>query len=86
MIATFSDNSRTTSISCYSPTNASDEIDFTTFYNELFFHVRSIPKHNVLIIGGGMNAQIGKDESNKFCLPNSLNRNGEYLTSYLKTD
>ena len=29
-----------------------------------------------------MNAQIGKDENNKFCLHNMLNRNGEYLADF----
>ena len=50
-------------------------------------------KSNVLIISGDMNAQIGKDESTKFCLHNSSNRNGDHLTelshknrlSYLNT-
>ena len=39
-------------------------------------------KHNVLIIGGDMNAQTDNDETNKFCLHNSLNKNGEYLTDF----
>ena len=38
--------------------------------------------NNVLIISGDMNAQIGKDERNKFCLHNLSNRNGEYLTDF----
>ena len=70
----------TSNISCSSPTNASDETDLIIFYNELSFLVRSIPKHNVLIIGGDMNAQIGREENNKFCLYNSSNRNWEHLT------
>ena len=48
-------------ISCYSPTNVRDETDLIAFYNELFSLVRIIPKHNVLIIGGDMNAQIDKN-------------------------
>ena len=40
----------------------------------------SIPKHNVLIIGGDMNAKIGKNVNNKFSLHNSSNKNGEHLT------
>ena len=60
-------------IICYSPTNASDEIDFITFYNELSSVVRIIPKHNVQIVSEDMNTQIGKDEKNKFCLHNSSN-------------
>ena len=30
-----------------------------------------------------MNAEIGKDENNKFCFHNSSNRNGEHLTEFL---
>ena len=43
-------------LSCYSPTNASDETNLITFYNELSSQVRSILKHNILIISGDMNA------------------------------
>ena len=57
MVATFSGNPGTTIISCYSSTNASDETDLDTFYNELSSLVHSIPKHNILIIGGDMNAK-----------------------------
>ena len=57
----------TTNISCYSPTNASDEMAIIIFYNELLSLVRYISKHSVVIIGGDMNTQAGKDETNKFC-------------------
>ena len=60
MCASFNGNSCTTIVSCYSPTNASDETDIITFYKEHSFLVRYIPKHNVLI---DMNAQISKDEN-----------------------
>ena len=71
----------TFNISCYNPTNASDEMNLITFYNKLFSLVHSIPKH-VIIIGGDMNAQISKDENNKFCWHNSSNRNAEYLINF----
>ena len=71
-----------TIISCYSPANASDETDIITFYNKLSFFVRHIPKHNILIIGGDMIAQIGKDRNNQFCLHNLLNRKGKYLGAF----
>ena len=82
MVDRFNGNPNTMIISSYSPTNAGDETDLITFYNELFSLVRCIPKHNILIIGKDTNAQIGKDENNKFCLHNSSNRNGEYLTAF----
>ena len=75
MVATFSSNPSTTIISCYSPTNSSEETGLITFYNKLSSLVRSIPKLNVLIIGGDMNVQIGKDENNKYFLHNLSNRN-----------
>ena len=61
MAATFNGNPRVTIISCYSPTNVSEETELVAFYNEPSSLVRSIPKHNVLVIGGDMNAQIGKN-------------------------
>ena len=70
MVATFNGNPSSTIISCCSPTNASDKTDVITFYNELSSLVWSILKHNVLIICGDTNGQIGKDENNKFCLHN----------------
>ena len=83
MVATFNGNPSTTITSSYSPTNVSDETDLNTFYNELSFLVRSIRKHNVLIIGGDMNAQIAKNVNNKFNLYNSSNRNKEHLTGFI---
>ena len=61
MVATFNGNPSSTII-CYSLTNASDETGLIAFYNELSSLVRSIPKHNVLIISEDMNALIGKNE------------------------
>ena len=79
-VATFNGNPSATIISYYSPTNVSKETGLIAFYNELSSLVRSIPKHNVLIIGGDMNAQKGKNVNQKFSLHNSSNRNGEHLT------
>ena len=74
MLAMFNGNPSTTIISCYSPTNASDEMDLINFYSEVSSLVCSIPKHNVLI--------IGKNKNNKFSLHISSNRNGEHLTDF----
>ena len=82
MVATFNGNPCATIISCYSPINISEETDLTAFYNELSSLVRSIPKHNIFIISGDMNAQIGKNINHKFNLHNSSNRNGEHLTDF----
>ena len=74
MVAMFNGNPNTTIIFCYSPTNESDETDLISFYNQLSSLIRSIPKHNILI--------VGKYENNKFCLHNSSNKNGEHLTEF----
>ena len=76
MVATFIGNHSATIISCYSPTNVNEGTYLIAFYNELSSLVRSIPKHNVLVIGGDKNAQTGKNVNHKFSLHNSSNRNG----------
>ena len=81
--ATFNSNPRAKIISCYSPTNVSEETEHVAFYDELSSLVRSIPKHNVLVIGGDMNAQIRKNGNNKYNLHNTLNRNGQHLTDFM---
>ena len=81
MAATFNGNPKAT-ISCYSPTNVSEEIELVTFYDELSSLVRSIPKHNLLVIDGDMNAQIGKKRNNKCSLHNTSNRNGQHLIDF----
>ena len=82
MVATFNSNPRASIIYCYSPTNISEETELITFYDGLPSLVRSIPKHNVLVIGGDMNAQIGKNGNHKYSVHNSSNRNGQHLTDF----
>ena len=72
MVVTFNGNPKTTVISCYSPTNCFDELEIQNFYHQLTDSIKNIPKHNVRIIGGDMNAKI---DNNKF-VGNSY---GEYL-------
>ena len=83
MAATFNGNPKATFISCYSPTNVSEETELVTFYEELSSLVCSIPKHNLLVIGGDMNAQIGKKRNNKYSLHNTSNRNGQHLIDFM---
>ena len=83
MAAMFNGNPKATIISCYSPTNISEETELVTFYEELSSLVRSIPKHNLLVIGGDMNAQIGKNRNNKYSLHNTSNRNGQHLIDFM---
>ena len=83
MAAMFNGNPRATIISCYSPTNVSEETELIAFYDELSSLVHSIPKHNMLVIGGDMNAQIGKNRNCKYSLHNTSNRNGQHQTDFL---
>ena len=80
--ATFNGNPCMTVVSCYRSTNASEKTHITKFYKELSSLCRQIPKHNVLVIGGDMNAQIGKNENNRYCLHNTPNRNAELLAEF----
>ena len=73
MAATFNGNPRATTISCYSPTNVSEETELVTFYDEL----------SSLVIGGDMNVQIAKNGNNKYSLHNTSNRNGQHLTDFM---
>ena len=81
-VATFNGNPSTTIISCYNPINVSEETDLIALYKELSSLVRCILKHNVHVIGGDMNAQIGKNINKKFSWYSSSNRNGEHLTDF----
>ena len=83
LTATFNGNPRAIIISCYSPTNVSEETELVAFYDELSSLVHSIPKHNLLVIGGDMNAQIGKNGHNKYSLHHMSNRNGQHLTDFM---
>ena len=65
MCASFNGNFCSTIVSLYRPTNASDEMDIITFYNELSSLVQYISKHNVLIISRDINTLIGKGWHNK---------------------
>ena len=82
IIATFNGNPKTTVICCYSPTNISEETEVEDFYNDLSSLSRDVPKHNVLIVGGDMNAQLGSSKDNKHTYHNKTNRNGKLLNDF----
>ena len=82
MVATFNGNPSATIISCYRPTNVSEETEVIAFYDEFSSLIRSIPKHNILVIGGDINAQIGKNVNKKFSRHNSSNRKRQHLTDF----
>ena len=84
MISNLQGNPRTTVISCYSPTNVSDENETANLYTELSALTRSIPRHNILIIGGDFNAHLGQEDGLKYSFHNSTNRNGNMIKDYLQ--
>ena len=81
--ANFNGNPITTVVSCYSPTNVSDEDDVSEFYNNMSSFTRYVPKHNVLIIAGDFNAYLGIDHDNKFAYHTETNRNGYLLDHFI---
>ena len=83
LTATFNGNPRITIISCYSPTNVSEETELNAFYDKQSSLICSIAKHNVLVIGGDMNAQNGKNGNNRHSFHNTSNRNGQHLTDFM---
>ena len=82
MYTTSNGNPCTMIVSCYSHTSASGETDITILNDKLFPFAQHIHKHNILIISGDINAQIHKDENNKFGLHHLPIRNDEYLTDF----
>ena len=66
LAATFHGNPEPTLISCHSPTSIADEQEVTDFYDDLSSLIRFVRKHNILIIGGDLNAQIGQSMHHKF--------------------
>jgi len=84
MVATFNGNPKITVILCYSQTNVPTEEDATNFYTELMYVIDEVPKHHVLIIGGDMNAKIGKREAVVSSFHENTNRNGQLLLDLMK--
>ena len=82
MVTTFNGNPRASIIFYYSPTNVSEETELIAFYDEISSLMPSIRKCNVFVIGGDMNAQIGKNGNHKYSLHNSSNWNGQHLTNF----
>ena len=80
IVATFRGNPKTVVISCYSPHNARPEEEVSAFYEKLSNVIEDIPLHNMLFIGGDMNAQIAKG----FSLHRSSNRNGNFLNGFIE--
>jgi len=83
MIATLNGNPQATLICCYSPTNCSDENDIESFYRELAYVTRQVPKHNVFMIAGDFNAHLGRIDGFKYSFHEHTNRNGSMLKDFI---
>ena len=82
MCSTFNCKPCTTTTSYNSPTNARDESNNTSLNDWLSSLSWHIPKHIVPIKSKNMNAQIAKDENDKFCSHNLPNWNDEYWADF----
>ena len=76
-------NPTSTVLCCYSPHNEQPEEAVTSFYQELSSTINSIPAHNLLIIGGDFNAQLGPLDA-LFTPAKETNRNGTHMKDLLE--
>ena len=81
--ATFDGNPKTKLISCYSQTSTCVDQTRNDFYILLLEKILSIPKHNIQIVGGEMNAKIGPSDCNGFTFNRRTNENGLALLSLI---
>ena len=78
---------KTTIIQVYSPTNNADEEEKEDFHNSLQTTVNSVPKRDILMIKGDLNAKVGKDRTGREreMRPNGIgemNENGEIFADF----
>ena len=57
----FSRHSKLTVIQCYAPTNDATDEEKEKFYLALHDTAAQVPKHDMLVVLGDVNAKIGKD-------------------------
>ena len=80
----------TTIIQCYAPTNDSEEEKKDAFYDQLQAELESTPRHNMKIVMGDWNANVGKDNTSRVRAMGrercgSMNDNGERLLGICTT-
>ena len=81
MIAIFNGNPKCTVISTYSQTNVTSEDTMQEYYSELTTLIHQVPKHNVLLLRGDMNAQVGPISGEHHYYQKN-NTNGELLANF----
>jgi endonuclease/exonuclease/phosphatase family metal-dependent hydrolase len=74
-------------ISVNAPTEEKSDEEKEKFYEDLQIVLNKIPKHDIVIILGDLNAKIGKEEvyqnvAGKHMLHETSNRNGEWVCEY----
>jgi len=74
-------------VSIHAPTEEKDEEEKEKFYEDLQKIHNKIPKHDIVIIMGDLNAKIGKEKlyqqvAGKYTLHESTNGNGEWACEY----
>ena len=57
----FSKHIKMTVVQCYVPTNDASDVDKEHFYEVLHGITTAVPKHDMLVVLGDMNAKIGAD-------------------------
>ena len=82
LVAYFYSNQQITIIACYSPTNVIDELTVDQFYKDLKDATDAVPAHNLLVVAGDFNAQIGPEDSLFTFNTKETNRNEKKLADY----
>ena len=82
MVASFHGNPLLNVVCVYSATNCSLDQEIESFYSDLRGMLSSISKHNIKIIAGDMNSQLGHDNV-KWSFHETTDRNGLYLKELL---
>ena len=78
---------KTTIIQCYSPTNDATEDAKTSFYEELQSVVDRVPRRDILLLMGDLNAKVGVDNAGRGEAMGQqgigqMNENGELLADF----
>ena len=78
-----------TLFSVYSPTNQSTESEIETFYDTLENELEKVNNHDIVLVAGDLNAQVGNSECSAATgayTVGRLCRNGEYLLNFAEAN